>query len=143
MLLDEGRYLCSERTIYRILAAHRELRERRNQLRHPVYAKPHVVAKRPNELWSWDITKLLGPCKWSYFYLYVVMDIFSRYVVGWMVAHRELASLAQRLLSDCCRRQNVQADQLTIHADRGTSMMSKPVALLLADLGVTKSHSRP
>jgi putative transposase len=143
MLLDEGRYLCSERSIYRILAAHREVRERRNQLRHPLYAKPHVVAKRPNELWGWDITKLLGPRKWTYFYLYVVMDVFSRYVVGWMVAHRELSSLAQRLLADCCRRQNVQADQLTIHADRGTSMMSKPVALLLADLGVTKSHSRP
>jgi len=143
VLLDEGRYLCSERTIYRILAAHRELRERRNQLRHPIYVKPHVVAKRSNELWSWDITKLLGPRKWTYFYLYVVMDVFSRYVVGWMVAHRELASLAQRLLSDCCRRQDVRPDQLTIHADRGSSMMSKPVALLLADLGVTKSHSRP
>jgi putative transposase len=142
-LLDEGRYHCSERTMYRVLASHREVRERRNQLRHPVYAKPHVVAKRPNELWSWDITKLLGPRKWTYFYLYVVMDVFSRYVVGWMIAHRELAVLAQRLLADCCRRQGVQRDQLTIHADRGTSMMSKPVALLLADLGVTKSHSRP
>jgi putative transposase len=142
-LLDEGRYLCSERTMYRILSSQREVRERRDQLRHPAYATPHVVAKRPNELWSWDITKLLGPRKWTYFYLYVVMDVFSRYVVGWMVAHRELASLAQRLLADCCRRQDVQRDQLTIHADRGTSMMSKPVALLLADLGVTKSHSRP
>jgi len=142
-LLDEGHYHCSERTMYRILAAHREVRERRNQLRHPAYAKPHVVANRPNELWTWDITKLLGPRKWTYFYLYVVLDVYSRYVVGWMVAHRELSSLAQRLLADCCRRQNVQPDQLTIHADRGTSMMSKPVALLLADLGVTKSHSRP
>jgi putative transposase len=142
-LLDEGRYHCSERTMYRILASHREVRERRDQLRHPVYAKPHVVAKRPNELWSWDITKLLGPHKWTYFYLYVVMDVFSRYVVGWMIAHRELAVLAQRLLADCCRRQGVRPDQLTIHADRGTSMMSKPVALLLADLGVVKSHSRP
>ena len=142
-LLDEERYLCSERTMYRILASHREVRERRNQLRHPMYAKPHVVAKGPNELWSWDITKLLGPRKWTYFYLYVVMDVFSRYVVGWMIAHRELAVLAQRLLADCCRRQGVQPEQLTIHADRGSSMMSKPVALLLADLGVTKSHSRP
>jgi putative transposase len=143
VLLDEGRYHCSERTMYRILAAHREVRERRNQLRHPIYTKPHVVAKRPNQLWTWDITKLLGPRKWTYFYLYVVLDVFSRYVVGWMVAHRELSSLAQRLLADCYRRQNVQPEQLTIHADRGTSMMSKPVALLLADLGVTKSHSRP
>jgi putative transposase len=143
VLLDEGCYHCSERTMYRILAANHAVRERRNQLRHPAYAKPHLVAKAPNQLWSWDITKLLGPRKWSYFYLYVVIDVYSRYVVGWMVAHRELASLAQRLLADCIRKQGVQRDQLTIHADRGTSMMSKPVALLLADLGVTKSHSRP
>jgi putative transposase len=143
VLLDEDRYLCSERTMYRVLAANTEVRERRNQLRHPLYAKPHLVANGPNQLWSWDITKLLGPCKWSYFYLYVVIDVYSRYVVGWMVAHRELASLAQRLLADCVRSQAVQRDKLTIHADRGSSMMSKPVALLLADLGVTKSHSRP
>jgi len=143
MLLDDDRYLCSERTMYRILAANREVRERRDQLRHPAYTKPHIVATRPNELWSWDITKLLGPRKWSYFYLYVVIDVFSRYIVGWMVAHRELSSLAQRLLGDCYRRERVKPDELTIHADRGTSMMSKPVALLLADLGVTKTHSRP
>ena len=142
-LLDEGQHHCSERTMYRILEANREARERRNQLRHPIYSKPHVVANGPNELWTWDITKLLGPRKWTYFYLYVVLDVFSRYVVGWMVAHRELSSLAQRLLADCYRRQCIQPGQLTVHADRGTSMMSKPVALLLADLGVTKSHSRP
>ena len=143
VLLDEGRHHCSERTMYRILAANRETRERRDQLRHPAYSKPHVVAKGPNELWSWDITKLLGPRKWTFFHLYVVIDVFSRYVVGWMVAHRELSLLAQRLLADCSRRQRIQSGQLTVHADRGTSMMSKPVALLLADLGVTKSHSRP
>ena len=124
MLLDEGRHLCSERTMYRILAANREVRERRNQLRHPTYSKPHVVATRPNELWSWDITKLLGPCKWTYFYLYVVMDVFSRYAVGWMIAHRELASLARRLLSDCCRQQGVQPDQLTIQDRKSTRLNS-------------------
>lgn len=143
MLLDEGRYVCSERSMYRLLAANKQVRERRNQLRHPHYPKPELVATRPNQLWSWDITKLLGPQKWSYFYLYVVIDVYSRYVVGWMVAHRELSSLAKRLLSHCCTEQRVDRDTLTIHADRGTSMMSKPVALLLSDLGVTKSHSRP
>jgi putative transposase len=142
-LLDEGTYLCSERTMYRVLAENAEVRERRNQLRHPNHPVPQVLASKPNELWSWDITKLLGPAKWTYFYLYVVMDVYSRYVVGWMVAHRESATLAQRLIEACCAREGIQPGQLTIHADRGSSMTSKPVAFLLADLGVTKTHSRP
>jgi len=142
-LLDEGRYLCSERTMYRVLAENSEVRERRNQLRHPRYAPPELLATGPNQLWSWDITKLLGPAKWTYYYLYVIIDVFSRYAVGWMVAHRETAALAERLIEETCSRQQIAAGQLTIHADRGTSMTSKPVALLLSDLGVTKSHSRP
>jgi len=142
-LLDEGRYLCSERTMYRLLLAAGELRERRDQLRHPAYAKPELLATRPNELWSWDITKLLGPAKWTYFYLYVLLDVFSRYVVGWMVAHRESATLAKKLIEASLKKQAIQRGQLTVHADRGTSMTSKPVALMLADLGVTKTHSRP
>jgi putative transposase len=142
-LLDEGRYLCSERTMYRILAENHEVRERRAQLRHPHYAAPELLATRPNQLWSWDITKLLGPTKWSYFHLYVILDVFSRYVVGWMVADRESATLAERLIAETCVRQKIERDQLTLHADRGSSMKSKPVALLLADLGVTKTHSRP
>ncbi len=142
-LLDEGRYLCSERTMYRLLTVHQEVRERRNQLRHPRYAAPELLARRPNELWSWDITKLLGPAKWTYFYLYVMLDIFSRYVVGWMVAHRESATLAERFIRETCARQGIGREQLTIHADRGPAMTSKPVALLLADLGITKTHARP
>ncbi|MGQ0571796.1 MAG: IS3 family transposase [Armatimonadota bacterium] len=142
-LLDEGRYLCSERTMYRLLSDAGELRERRDQLRHPAYAKPELLATRPNELWSWDITKLLGPAKWTYFYLYVLLDVFSRYVVGWMVAHRESAMLAKRLIEASLQKQAIEPGQLTVHADRGSSMTSKPVALMLADLGVTKTHSRP
>ena len=142
-LLDEGCYLCSARTMYRLLAACQEVRERRDQLRHPRYAAPQLLATRPNELWSWDITKLLGPVKWTYFYLYVILDVFSRYVVGWMVAHRESARLAQKLMAETCARQGIAPGDLTLHADRGSSMTSKPVALLLADLGVTKTHSRP
>jgi len=142
-LLDEGRYLCSERTMYRVLAAHHEVRERRNQLRHPHYAAPELLARRPNALWSWDITKLLGPAKWTYFYLYVMLDVFSRYVVGLMVAHRESATLAERFIRETCVRQGIGRDHLTIHADRGPAMTSKPVALLLANLGVTKTHARP
>jgi len=142
-LLDEGRYLCSERTMYRILAAHEEVRERRAQLRHPHAPVPELLATRPNELWSWDITKLLGPAKWTYYYLYVILDVFSRYVVGWMVAYRELASLAKRLIEATCERQGIEPGELTLHADRGSSMTSKPVALLLTDLGITKTHSRP
>jgi len=142
-LLDEGRYLCSLRTMYRLLAACQEVRERRDQLRHPRYVAPQLLATRPNEVWSWDITKLLGPVKWTYFYLYVILDVFSRYVVGWMVAHRESAQLAQKLIAETCARQGIAPGVLTLHADRGSSMTSKPVALLLADLGVTKTHSRP
>jgi putative transposase len=142
-LLDEGHYHCSERTMYRLLAEHTEVRERRDQLRHPPYAAPELLARRPNELWSWDITKLLGPAKWTYFYLYVMLDVFSRYVVGWMVAHRETATLAEQFIHETCARQGIGRDQLTIHADRGQAMISKSVAFLLADLGVTKTHSRP
>ena len=142
-LLDEGRYLCSERTMYRVLAENAEVRERRDQLRHPAYQAPELLATAPNQLWSWDITKLLGPAKWTYFYLYVILDVFSRYVVGWMVAHRESAALAEQLIARDLRTPGHRPGQLTIHADRGTSMTSKPVALLLADLGVTKTHSRP
>lgn len=142
-LLEEERYLCSVRTMHRILAENAELRERRDQLRHPAYAKPELLATAPNQLWSWDITKLHGPAKWTYFYLYVILDVFSRYVVGWMVAHRESASLAQKLLAETYEREGIQPGQLTVHADRGASMTSKPVAFLLADLGVTKTHSRP
>jgi putative transposase len=142
-LIDEGTYLCSVRTMHRILAQNGELKERRNQLRHPQYKKPELLATGPNQVWSWDITKLLGPAKWTYFHLYVILDIFSRYVVGWMVAPRETAELARRLIAETCEKQGIVAGDLTIHADRGTSMTSKPVALLLADLGVTKTHSRP
>lgn len=142
-LLDEGRYLASERTMYRILAEQGESRERRNQLVHPSYAKPELLASRPNELWSWDITKLLGPTKWTYFYLYVILDVFSRYVVGWTIQHRELARVAKQLIEQSIEQQEIEPDQLTVHADRGPSMRSKPVAFLLADLGVTKTHSRP
>lgn len=142
-LLDEGVYLCSIRTMYRILEANEEVRERRNQAKHAQHEKPELLARRPNELWSWDITKLKGPAKWSYFYLYVIMDVFSRYVVGWMVAHRESAELAKRLISETIRKQEADPSLLTIHADRGSSMKSKCVAMLLSDLGVTKTHSRP
>ena len=142
-LLDEGRYLCSIRTMYRILQAHEEVRERRDQLRHPAYAKPQLLATGPNQVWSWDITKLLGPAKWTYFCLYVILDIFSRFVVGWMVASRENQALAKRLIAETCAKQGIAPGRLTLHADRGSSMKSKPVAMLLADLGVTKTHSRP
>jgi putative transposase len=142
-LLDEGLYHCSVSTMYRILREHDEIKERRNQVERPHYEKPELLATGPNQVWSWDITKLKGPVKWTYFYLYVILDIFSRYVVGWMVAHRELTALAKRLIGDTCRKQNISARELTVHADRGSSMTSKGVAQLLADLGVTKTHSRP
>ena len=142
-LLDEGRYLCSWRSMYRILDEKHEVRERRDQLRHPNYVKPELLATVPNQLWSWDITKLLGPSKWTYFYLYVILDVYSRYVVGWMIAERESAALAEELISQTCARQRIQRGQLTVHADRGSAMTSKSVALLLVDLGVTKTHSRP
>jgi putative transposase len=142
-LLQEGRYLCSPRTMHRILAEQAEVRERRNQLRPPASQKPELLATAPNQLWSWDITQLLGPQKWTYYYLYVLLDVFSRYVVGWLVAHREWAALAEKLIADTCERQGIEPGQLTLHADRGSSMKSKAVAFLLADLGVTKTHSRP
>lgn len=142
-LLDEGTYLASVRTMYRLLSANAEVRERRRQATHPPAKKPELVASRPNAVWSWDITKLLGPEKWTYYYLYVVIDIYSRYVTGWMLAHAERAKLAEALLADAIANQGVEAGQLTVHADRGTSMASKPVAFLLADLGVTKTHNRP
>jgi putative transposase len=142
-LLDEAIYLCSWRTMYRILNEFEEVRERRNQLTHPNYAKPELLATAPNQLWSWDITKLLGPAKWTYFYLYVILDVFSRYVVGWLIAERETAALAETLIAETCAKQDIARDQLTLHADRGSSMRSKPVALLLSDLGVTKTHTRP
>jgi putative transposase len=143
LLDDDGVYLCSWRTMYRVLATADEVRERRRQLRHPIYTKPELLATGPNQVWSWDITKLLGPAKWTYFHLYVILDIFSRYVVGWMVATRESATLAERLIVATCVKQAISPTQLTIHADRGTAMTSKTVALLLADLGVTRTHSRP
>jgi len=142
-LLDEGQYLCSTRTMYRILEQEGESRERRDQLVHPAYHKPELLATAPNQLWSWDITKLRGPVKWTYFYLYVILDVFSRYVTGWMIAYREGAELAKEFIEEAIGKHPVPAGQLTIHADRGRVMKSKPVAFLMADLGVTKSHSRP
>ena len=143
-LLDEGRYLASERTMYRLLAGrHGSVRERRDQLTHPAYARPELLAERPNELWSWDISKLKGPAKWTCFYLYVILDVFSRYAVGWTVQCRESAEIAKALIAQACEQQQITRDQLTVHADRGSAMRSKPVAFLLADLGVLKTHSRP
>jgi putative transposase len=143
LLDDEGLYICSVRTMYRILAEAGEVRERRNQLRHPNYTRPELLAASPNEVWSWDITKLKGPAKWTYYYLYVILDIFSRYVVGWMIATREAATLAEKLITSTCEKQGIEKGQLAMHADRGPSMKSKPVELLLVDLGVDKTHSRP
>jgi len=143
ILLDEGTYLCSEATMYRILREQDQVHERRAQATHPARVKPELVAREPNQCWSWDITKLAGPAKWTYYYLYSIIDIYSRYSVGWMLATGESKELAERLLSETITKQGIEREQLTIHADRGSSMASKPVALLLADLGVTKSHSRP
>jgi putative transposase len=143
-LLDEGTYLASERTMYRLLATEQGgVRERRDQLAHPGYARPELLAEAPNEVYSWDITKLLGPAKWTYFYLYVILDVYSRYVVGWTVQHREDSQVAKDLIAQVCEQQGIKPGQLTVHADRGSSMTSKPVAFLLADLGVTKTHNRP
>jgi putative transposase len=141
--LDEGRYLGSVRTIYRTLDQNNEVKERRKQVSRPQYRKPELLASAPNHVWSWDITKLKGPAKWTYFYLYVILDIYSRYVVGYMVAHRESAILAKRLIQETYEKQLIPEGQLTLHADRGSSMKSKLVANLLADLGVTKTHNRP
>jgi len=142
-LLDEGRYLASERTMYRLLAANGELRERRDQLTHPAYKRPELLAERPNEVWSWDISKLKGPAKWTYYYLYAVLDVFSRYCVGWTVQHRESSEVAKALIAQATEQQQIAPGTLTVHADRGSSMTSKPVAMLLCDLGVLKTHSRP
>lgn len=142
-LLDERTYLCHWRTMYRILQAHDEVRERRNQLKHPHYAKPELVAREPNKVWTWDITKLRGPVKWHFYYLYVILDIFSRYVVGWLLAEQESAKLAELLIAESCAKQNISRDELILHSDRGGPMKAKSVAQLLEDLGVTKSHSRP
>jgi len=142
-LLDEGEYLCSWRTMYRILEEYQEVRERRDQLRHPQYTQPELLATAPNQLWSWDITKLKGPAKWTYYYLYTILDVFSRYVPGWLIAESESATLAQQLIAESCAKQGIEPGQLTLHADRGSAMISKTVAHLLADLGVTKTHSRP
>jgi putative transposase len=142
-LLDQGVYLASVATMYRVLRDHDEVRERRRQATHPAAKKPELLATRPNEVYSWDITKLLGPAKWTWFYLYVILDIYSRYVPGWLLAHAENARLAGVLLADTAAKQGIAYGQLTVHADRGSPMTAKPVALLLAELGVTKSHSRP
>jgi putative transposase len=142
-LLDEGIFLCSIRTMYRILKANDQLRERRNVLRHPQYKKPELLATEPNQVWSWDITKLKGPEKWTYYYLYVILDIYSRHAVGWLVATRENAELAKILISETCTRQEIDRAQLSIHSDRGSPMTSKVVAHLMSDLGVTKSLNRP
>ena len=142
-LLDEGRYLGSVRTMYRLLAAGGGSRERRDQLTHPAYTKPELLALAPNQVWSWDITKLKGPAKWTCFHLYVILDIFSRHVVGWLIAARESADLAEQLIAETVARHAVEPGMLTLHADRGASMRSKPVAALLVDLDTAKSHSRP
>jgi len=142
-MLDEGVYHCSIRTMYRLLDQNGEIRERRQQLRHPVYQKPELLAEKPNEVWSWDITKLMGPAKWSYFYLYVILDIFSRRVVGWCIADAETATLFKPLFNDAAAKHNIMPGQLTLHADRGSPMKAKATAFLLADLGVTRSHNRP
>jgi putative transposase len=142
-LLDEGVYLCSERTMYRVLKAAGESSERRRQRVHPVYQKPELLAVAPRQVWTWDITKLKGPVKGQFFCLYVILDLFSRYVVGWMIADGESAALAKKLIDETCMKQGIEPDQLTLHADRGSAMTSKGVAQLLADLGVTRTHSRP
>ena len=142
-LLDQGTYLGSVSTMYRVLHEHHEVRERRRQATHPAHKKPELIAERPNQIWSWDITKLHGPEKWTYYYLYVILDIFSRYVVGWMLARAEWADLSKRLINDTVAKQGVARDQLTLHSDRGSPMIAKQVVHLLADLGVTKSLSRP
>jgi putative transposase len=142
-LLDEEQYLCSERTMSRILAERQPVRERRNQCRHPAYKTPELVATAPNQVWSWDITKLLGAQKWVYYHLYVLLDIFSRLVVGWLLAERESAELAKRLIAESYAKQGIVPGQVTLHADRGTAMTAKTMAQKLADLGISESHSRP
>lgn len=142
-LLDENEYLCHWRTMYRVLEEHDEVRERRNQLRHPSYARPELLATGPNQLWSWDITRMRGPVTWSYYYLYVMLDVFSRYIVAWLLAEQESATLAQELVAAAYAKQTIEPGQLTIHADRGAPMMAKSMAMLMSDLGINESHSRP
>ncbi len=142
-LLDDGEYLCSERTMYRILDDNEQVRERRNQLRHPEYKKPELLATGPNQVWSWDITKLKASTKWHYHYLYVILDIFSRKVTGWMLAECESAALAKELVEQTCEKEGISPGQLTLHADRGSAMKSLALAELLANMGITKTHSRP
>jgi len=142
-ILDEGKYRCCISTMYRILWAQDQVKERRKQVQRPAYTKPELLATGPNQLWSWDITKLKSVSKWTYFYLYVIIDVFSRYIVGWLVAPSEQKALAKKLIEESCIKQNILPGQLTVHADRGSSMRSKDVAHLLCDLGVVKSHSRP
>jgi putative transposase len=142
-LLDEGVYLASPRTLYRILAARGQTGERRAQAVHPPHVKPELLASAPNQVWTWDITKIKGPSKHSYFYLYVILDIFSRYVVGWMLAPNESGELAKELVTQTCEKYGVDTSRLTVHADRGSSMTSKTLTLLLADLDIVRSHSRP
>lgn len=142
-LLDDGVYACSITTMYRLLREQHQVRERRRHARHPATVKPELVATAPNQVWSWDITKLKGPHTWTWYYLYVILDVYSRYAIGWAVAARETGALAHELIHACLLEQHIRRDQLTIHADRGSSMTSKPVAHLLADLGITRSHSRP
>lgn len=142
-LLDEGTYLCSERTMYRLLTQANEVKERRAQARHPVYTRPELLAERPNQVWSWDITKLHGPSTYTYYYLYVILDIFSRAVVGWHVAYRETAELAEAFIAETLAAHAIPPGHLTVHADRGAPMTAKVVAQLLEDLGVAKTHSRP
>lgn len=142
-LLDEELYLCSIRTMYRILHEAAEVQERRKQVRHPAYTKPELLATMPNQLWSWDITKLRGPVTWQYFYLYVILDVFSRYVVGWLLADHESAELAEQLIAESCHQQGIARAQLVLHSDRGAAMTAKSLTQLLTDLGIEQSHSRP
>jgi putative transposase len=142
-LLDEGTYLCSISSMYRILREQHQVRERRAQATRPALKKPELMASAPNQVWSWDITKLKGPHKWTWFHLYVILDIYSRKVVGWHVSSTESARQAEALIAEACGEHDIEPGQLSLHADRGSSMTSKPVAFLLADLGVTQSHSRP
>ena len=141
--MDEEIYLCSERTMYRILDSGKEVKERRNQRKHPEYKKPELLAEGPNQVWSWDITKLKGPVTWTYYYLYVILDIYSRYVVGWMIAPKETAALAQRLIKATYAKQGVKKGDIILHADRGSPMIAKTTAQLCMTLGITKSHNRP
>ena len=142
-LLSEGHYHASVSTMYRLLRTNQEVQERRNQLRHHTYVKPELLATGPNQVWSWDITKLKAASKWTYYYLYVVIDIYSRYVVAWRIAPCESAEIAEQMIMEACLTHGIKTGQLTLHADRGSAMTSKVVEQLLVDMGVTKTHNRP